>query len=70
MNYKIYNGSEIEEILSEYNLPIQTIGPVDASGKDQSGNNVGDSGDLISFIFREKRIRKVILRALGTPLLV
>nr|CAH7755679.1 unnamed protein product [Callosobruchus chinensis] len=60
VNYKIYNGSEIEEILSEYNLPIQTIGPVDASGKDQSGNNVGDSRDLISFTFLRERIRKIL----------
>ncbi|WP_265036840.1 peptidylprolyl isomerase [Wolbachia endosymbiont (group A) of Anomoia purmunda] len=58
VNYKIYNGSTIEEILNEYNLPIQTIGPVDASGKDQSGNNVGDSGDLISFIFSREKDQK------------
>ncbi|MGL9762871.1 MAG: peptidylprolyl isomerase, partial [Wolbachia sp.] len=54
-NYKIYNGTTIEEIYSEYNLPIQAIGPVDAGGKDQSGNSVESSNDLISFIFsREK----------------
>ncbi|BAP00479.1 peptidylprolyl isomerase [Wolbachia endosymbiont of Cimex lectularius] len=54
-NYKIYNGATIEEISSEYNLPIQAIGTVDAGGKDQSGNSVESSNDLISFIFsREK----------------
>ncbi|MBA8756190.1 peptidylprolyl isomerase [Wolbachia pipientis] len=65
VNYKIYNGSEIEEILSEYNLPIQTIGPVDASGKDQSGNNVGDSGDFISFIFSRKKDQKGYFKGVG-----
>ncbi|MDV6249003.1 MULTISPECIES: peptidylprolyl isomerase [unclassified Wolbachia] len=65
VNYKIYNGSEIEEILSEYNLPIQTIGPVDASGKDQSGNNVGDSGDLISFIFSREKDQKSYFKGVG-----
>ncbi|WP_038199121.1 peptidylprolyl isomerase [Wolbachia pipientis] len=65
VNYKIYNGSEIEEILSEYNLPIQTIGPVDASGKDQSGNNVGDSGDLISFIFSREKHQKGYFKGVG-----
>ncbi|WP_391159279.1 peptidylprolyl isomerase [Wolbachia endosymbiont of Liriomyza huidobrensis] len=65
VNYKIYNGSEIEEVLSEYNLPIQTIGPVDASGKDQSGNNVGDSGDLISFIFSREKDQKGYFKGVG-----
>ncbi len=65
VNYKIYNGSEIEEILSEYNLPIQTIGPVDASGKDQSGNNVGDSSDLISFIFSREKDQKGYFKGVG-----
>lgn len=65
MNYKIYNGSEIEEILSEYNLPIQTIGPVDASGKDQNGNNVGNSGDLISFIFSREKDQKGYFKGIG-----
>ncbi|MDE5058210.1 SurA N-terminal domain-containing protein [Wolbachia endosymbiont of Drosophila bocki] len=65
VNYKIYNGSEIEEISSEYNLPIQTIGPVDASGKDQSGNNVGDSGDLISFIFSREKDQKGYFKGVG-----
>ncbi|WP_264711419.1 peptidylprolyl isomerase [Wolbachia endosymbiont (group A) of Andrena haemorrhoa] len=65
VNYKIYNGSEIEEILSEYNLPIQTIGPVDASGKDQSGNNVRDSGDLISFIFSREKDQKGYFKGVG-----
>ncbi|MDG7055639.1 MAG: SurA N-terminal domain-containing protein [Wolbachia endosymbiont of Menacanthus eurysternus] len=57
-NYKIYNGATIEEISSEYNLPVQTIGPVDASGKDQSGNSVESSNDLISFIFSRKKDQK------------
>lgn len=57
-NYKIYNGATIEEISSEYNLPIQTIGPVDASGRDQSGNSVGNSNDLISFIFSREKDQK------------
>nr|WP_264328937.1 peptidylprolyl isomerase [Wolbachia endosymbiont (group A) of Andrena hattorfiana] len=65
VNYKIYNGSEIEEILSEYNLPIQTIGPVDTSGKDQSGNNVGDSSDLISFIFSREKDQKGYFKGVG-----
>ncbi|ACN95407.1 MAG: SurA N-terminal domain-containing protein [Wolbachia endosymbiont of Andrena praecox] len=65
VNYKIYNGSAIEEILSEYNLPIQTIGPVDASGKDQSGNNVGDSSDLISFIFSREKDQKGYFKGVG-----
>lgn len=65
VNYKIYNGSTIEEILSEYNLPIQTIGPVDASGKDQLGNNVGDSGDLISFIFSREKDQKGYFKGVG-----
>ncbi|KDB19880.1 peptidylprolyl isomerase [Wolbachia endosymbiont of Glossina morsitans morsitans] len=68
VNYKMvqkHNGSEIEEILSEYNLPIQTIGPVDASGKDQSGNNVGDSGDLISFIFSREKDQKGYFKGVG-----
>ncbi|MFP3035501.1 MAG: SurA N-terminal domain-containing protein [Wolbachia sp.] len=57
-NYKIYNGATIEEISSEYNLPVQTIGPVDASGRDQSGNSVESSSDLISFIFSREKDRK------------
>lgn len=65
VNYKIYNGSAIEEILSEYNLPIQTIGPVDASGKDQSGNNVGNSSDLISFIFSREKDQKGYFKGVG-----
>ncbi|CAG5057292.1 unnamed protein product [Parnassius apollo] len=65
VNYKIYNGSEIEEILSEYNLPIQTIGPVDASGKDQSGNNVGDSSDFIYFIFSREKDQKGYFKGVG-----
>ncbi|WP_265031726.1 peptidylprolyl isomerase [Wolbachia endosymbiont (group A) of Tiphia femorata] len=65
VNYEIYNGSAIEEILSEYNLPIQTIGPVDASGKDQSGNNVGDSSDLISFIFSREKDQKGYFKGVG-----
>ncbi|WP_353287299.1 SurA N-terminal domain-containing protein [Wolbachia endosymbiont (group B) of Gerris lacustris] len=58
VNYKIYNGAMIEEISSEYNLPIQTIGPVDTNGKDQSGNEVGNSSDFISFIFSRKKDQK------------
>ncbi|WP_338406586.1 MULTISPECIES: peptidylprolyl isomerase [unclassified Wolbachia] len=65
VNYKIYNGSTIEEILSEYNLPIQTIGPVDASEKDQNGNNVGDSSDLISFIFSREKDQKGYFKGVG-----
>jgi len=65
VNYKIYNGSAIEEILSEYSLPIQTIGPVDASGKDQSGNNVGNSSDLISFIFSREKDQKGYFKGVG-----
>ncbi len=65
VNYKIYNGSAIEEILSEYSLPIQTIGPVDASGKDQSDNNVGNSSDLISFIFSREKDQKSYFKSVG-----
>ncbi|MDX5462183.1 MAG: SurA N-terminal domain-containing protein [Wolbachia endosymbiont of Tetragnatha montana] len=65
VNSKIYNGSAIEEILSEYNLPIQTIGPVDASGKDQNGNNIGDSGELISFIFSREKDQKGYFKGVG-----
>ncbi len=65
VNSKIYNGSAIEEILSEYNFPIQTIGPVDASGKDQNGNNIGDSGDLISFIFSREKDQKGYFKGVG-----
>ncbi|TVS98725.1 peptidylprolyl isomerase [Wolbachia pipientis] len=65
VNYKIYNGSAIEEILSEYSLPIQTIGPVDASGKDQSSNNVGNSSDLISFIFSREKDQKGYFKGVG-----
>jgi|GEM_PF-2197245 len=57
-NYKIYNGATIEEISSEYNLPIQAIGPVDAGGKDQSGNSVESSNDLVSFIFSREKDQK------------
>ncbi|MGL9717397.1 MAG: peptidylprolyl isomerase [Wolbachia sp.] len=59
VNYKIYNGSTIEEISSEYNLPIQTIGPVDASG---SG---GGSNDLISFIFSREKDQKGYFKGVG-----
>ncbi|MGL9732840.1 MAG: SurA N-terminal domain-containing protein [Wolbachia sp.] len=54
-NYKIYNDTTIEEISNEYNLPIQAIGPIDASGKDQSGNSVESSNNLIFFIFSRKK---------------
>lgn len=65
VNYKIYNGATIEEISNNYNLPIQTIGPVDASGKDQSGNEVGDSSDFISFIFSREKDQKSYFKGVG-----
>ncbi len=65
VNYKIYNGATIEEISSEYNLPIQTIGPVDASGEDQSVNNERNSNDLISFIFSRKKDQKGYFKSIG-----
>ncbi|MDR2831438.1 MAG: SurA N-terminal domain-containing protein [Rickettsiales bacterium] len=65
VNYKIYNGAAIEEISSEYNLPIQTIGPVDANGKDQNGNNVEISSDLISFIFSREKDQKGYFKGVG-----
>ncbi|OCA05708.1 surA N-terminal domain protein [Wolbachia endosymbiont of Trichogramma pretiosum] len=65
VNYKIYNGATIEEISNNYNLPIQTIGPVDASGKDQSGNEVGNSSDLISFIFSREKDQKSYFKGVG-----
>lgn len=65
VNYKIYNGATIEEISNNYNLPIQTIGPVDASGKDQSGNEVGNSSDFISFIFSREKDHKSYFKGVG-----
>lgn len=65
VNYKIYNGATIEEISNNYNLPIQTIGPVDASGKDQSGNEVGNSSDFISFIFSREKDQKSYFKGIG-----
>lgn len=65
VNYKIYNGATIEEISNNYNLPIQTIGPVDASGKDQSGNEVGNFSDFISFIFSREKDQKSYFKGVG-----
>ncbi|MDF0607568.1 SurA N-terminal domain-containing protein [Wolbachia endosymbiont of Onchocerca gibsoni] len=65
VNYKIYNGATIEEISSEYSLPIQTIGPVDASGEDQSVNSERNSNDLISFIFSRKKDQKGYFKKIG-----
>ncbi|MDM8335274.1 peptidylprolyl isomerase [Wolbachia pipientis] len=65
VNYKIYNGATIEGISSEYNLPIQTVGPVDANGKDQSGNSVENSNDLISFIFSREKDQKGYFKGIG-----
>ncbi|UIP92131.1 SurA N-terminal domain-containing protein [Wolbachia pipientis] len=65
VNYKIYNGATIEEISNNYNLPIQTIRPVDASGKDQSGNEVGNSSDFISFIFSREKDQKSYFKGVG-----
>jgi len=65
VNYKIYNGATIEEISNNYNLPIQTIGPIDASGKDQSGNEVGNFSDFISFIFSREKDQKSYFKGVG-----
>ncbi|WCR58084.1 peptidylprolyl isomerase [Wolbachia endosymbiont of Ctenocephalides felis wCfeJ] len=65
VNYDIYNGATIEEISSKYNLPIQTIGPVDASGKDRSGNIIGSTDDLISFLFSREKDQKSYLKGVG-----
>lgn len=65
VNYKIYNGATIEEISNNYNLPIQTIGPVNASGKDQSGNEVGNFSDFISFIFSREKDQKSYFKGVG-----
>ncbi|UIP93189.1 SurA N-terminal domain-containing protein [Wolbachia endosymbiont of Anopheles demeilloni] len=65
VNYKIYNGATIEEISNNYNLPIQTIGPVDASEKDQSGNKLGNSSDFISFIFSREKDQKSYFKGVG-----
>ncbi|QKX02439.1 peptidylprolyl isomerase [Wolbachia endosymbiont of Dirofilaria (Dirofilaria) immitis] len=65
VNYKIYNGATIEEISSEYNLPIQIIGPVDANGKDQSIDSVKNFNDLISFIFSRKKDQKSYFKSIG-----
>lgn len=65
VNYKVYNGATIEEISSEYNLPIQNIGPIDVSGKDQGGNDAGNSSDLISFIFSREKDQKNYFKGVG-----
>ncbi|WP_395463411.1 SurA N-terminal domain-containing protein [Wolbachia endosymbiont of Cantharis cryptica] len=65
VNYKIYNGATIEGISSEYNLPIQTIGPVDANGKDQNGNGVESSNDLISLIFSRAKDQRGYFKGVG-----
>lgn len=57
-NYKIYNGASIEDISSEYNLPIHTVGPIDISGKGQDGSQVLDSHTLSSFIFSRDKNQK------------
>ncbi|MDG7056102.1 MAG: SurA N-terminal domain-containing protein [Wolbachia endosymbiont of Meromenopon meropis] len=57
-NYRIYNGATINEISNEYNLPVQTIGPIDANGIDQNGNNLKISDDLVAFIFSRKKEQK------------
>lgn len=55
-NYKVYNGATIEEISNEYNLPRQTIGPVDANE---------NSNDLISFIFSRGKDHKSYFKSVG-----
>ncbi|APR98289.1 peptidylprolyl isomerase [Wolbachia endosymbiont of Folsomia candida] len=69
VNYKIYNNGAIEEISGEYNLPIQTIGPINASGKDQNkdqnSDNVESSSDLVSFIFSREKDQKGYFKGIG-----
>ncbi|WP_341808206.1 peptidylprolyl isomerase [Wolbachia endosymbiont (group E) of Neria commutata] len=65
VNYKIYNSATIEEISSEYNLPIQTIGPIDASSKSQTGDNIESSSDLVSFIFSREKDQKDYFKGVG-----
>lgn len=67
-NYKIYNGATIEEISTEYKLPIQTIGPVDANEKDQNGEIIQDSSDLIAFIFSRGKDQKSYFKGVGEVL--
>lgn len=55
-NYKVYNGATIEEISNEYNLPMQTIGPVNANE---------NSNDLISFIFSRGKDQKSYFKSVG-----
>lgn len=67
-NYKIYNGATIEEISTEYKLPIQTIGPVDANEKDQNGDIMQGSSDLIAFIFSRGKDQKSYFKGVGEAL--
>lgn len=59
-NYKVYNGATIEEISNEYNLPMQTIGPVDANE---------NSDDLISFIFSRGKDQKSYFKSVGDSII-
>lgn len=59
-NYKVYNGATIEEISNEYNLPMQTIGPVDANE---------NSNDLISFIFSRGKDQKSYFKGVGDSII-
>jgi peptidyl-prolyl cis-trans isomerase D len=65
VNYKIYNGATIEGISNQYSLPIQNIGPVDESRKDQNGNSLENSSDLISLIFSQQKDQKNYFKSTG-----
>lgn len=65
VNYKIYNGATIEEMSSEYNLQVQTIGPISASSKNQNGDNIESSSDLVSFIFSREKDQKSYFKGVG-----
>lgn len=65
VNYKIYNGATIEEIASEYTLPMQTIGPMDANGKDQNNSKKQDNNDLVTFIFSREKDQKSYFKGVG-----
>ncbi|MDN5247811.1 MAG: SurA N-terminal domain-containing protein [Wolbachia endosymbiont of Tyrophagus putrescentiae] len=60
VNYKIYNGATIEEISNEYNLSIQTIGPIDA--------NAQSDRDLVSFIFSRQKDQKSYFKNVGNAI--
>ncbi|OEY86540.1 peptidylprolyl isomerase [Wolbachia pipientis] len=62
VNYKIHNGSTIEDISNEYNLQLHTIGPVSAQQMEQDRK---DLTSIISFIFSRNKDQKSYFNDLG-----